>query len=73
MYRQDSKRDLNFSEFEKIYNSKANVDNKIVVEKFGDLFEAPEDNALAHCVAEDMSMGSGIATTFRFVYAVSNS
>lgn len=31
----------------------------------GDIFDAPSEYSLAHCVAEDMSMGAGIAVTFR--------
>ncbi|CAH1372302.1 unnamed protein product [Tenebrio molitor] len=30
-----------------------------------DLFEMPEEYSLAHCVAEDMNMGAGIAVRFR--------
>lgn len=30
-----------------------------------DLFEMPKEYSLAHCVAEDMRMGSGIAVTFK--------
>ncbi|XP_066991814.2 uncharacterized protein [Anabrus simplex] len=41
---------------------------KVVEETFGDLFMAPEDHSLAHCVAEDMRMGSGIAVTFRQMF-----
>ncbi|XP_018336781.1 TBC1 domain family member 5 homolog A isoform X2 [Agrilus planipennis] len=36
-----------------------------VTEVEGDLFDSSEDSCLAHCVAEDMSMGSGIAVSFR--------
>lgn len=36
-----------------------------VEEEQGDLFAQPLDYCLAHCVAEDMNMGSGIAVTFR--------
>lgn len=36
-----------------------------VEEEQSDLFEMPLDFCLAHCVAEDMNMGSGIAVTFR--------
>ncbi|KAJ9591095.1 hypothetical protein L9F63_002376, partial [Diploptera punctata] len=36
-----------------------------VKEVSGDLFAAPKDNSLAHCVAADMRMGSGIAVTFK--------
>lgn len=31
----------------------------------GDLFAAPEEYALAHCVAADLRMGAGIAIKFR--------
>lgn len=31
----------------------------------GDVFSAPEDFALAHCVAVDMQMGAGIAVEFK--------
>ncbi|XP_056648653.1 protein kinase 4-like [Diorhabda sublineata] len=45
-------------------------DNKLVAsekikEQNQDLFKMSEDYSLAHCVAEDMRMGSGIAVTFR--------
>lgn len=33
----------------------------------GDLFTAPREYALAHCVAADMRMGAGIAILFRYV------
>ncbi|PSN50753.1 hypothetical protein C0J52_01172 [Blattella germanica] len=44
-------------------NNKKNY--KKVQETSGDLFEAPTDYSLAHCVAEDLRMGSGIAVNFR--------
>ncbi|XP_048409369.1 ADP-ribose glycohydrolase OARD1-like isoform X1 [Stegostoma tigrinum] len=31
----------------------------------GDLFKCPEQDALAHCVSEDIRMGAGIAVTFK--------
>ena len=31
----------------------------------GDLFSAPSDASLAHCVSEDFRMGKGIATEFK--------
>lgn len=31
----------------------------------GDLFSAPQEYALAHCVAADLRMGAGIAVKFR--------
>lgn len=30
-----------------------------------DLFELPNEFSLAHCVAEDLRMGAGIAVTFK--------
>jgi hypothetical protein len=39
--------------------------HEIVKEVFGDLFDAPKEWSLAHCVATDMRMGSGIAVSFR--------
>lgn len=38
---------------------------KVVNEVEGDLFEQPDDFSLAHCVAEDLRMGSGIAVAFK--------
>ncbi|XP_049840598.1 uncharacterized protein LOC126285328 isoform X3 [Schistocerca gregaria] len=43
-------------------------DPQVVTEIFGDLFTAPADYSLAHCVAEDMRMGSGIAVTFKKMF-----
>ena len=34
-------------------------------ERRGDLFSAPDDVSLAHCVAEDLRLGRGIATVFK--------
>lgn len=31
----------------------------------GDLFDAPPEYSLAHCVAEDLNMGAGIAVNFK--------
>ncbi|XP_069669249.1 uncharacterized protein [Periplaneta americana] len=42
-----------------------NTRYKIVTEVDGDLFTAPKEYSLAHCVATDLRMGSGIAVTFR--------
>jgi hypothetical protein len=38
-----------------------------VKEVDGDLFTAPKEYSLAHCVATDMRMGSGIAVSFRYL------
>jgi hypothetical protein len=45
---------------------------KIVREVDGDLFEAPKEYSLAHCVAADMRMGSGIAVSFRYQNTFNN-
>lgn len=34
----------------------------------GDLFSAPKEYSLAHCVAADLKMGAGIAIKFRYLY-----
>ena len=34
----------------------------------GDLFSAPKDYSLAHCVAADLGMGAGIAVKFKQIY-----
>lgn len=43
-----------------------------IVEVDGNLFEAPKEYSLAHCVAADMRMGSGIAVTFRYRNTINN-
>lgn len=42
-----------------------NIRYRIVKEMSGDLFTSPKEWSLAHCVATDMRMGSGIAVNFR--------
>lgn len=39
-----------------------------VKEIVGDLFTAPDDVSLAHCVGADLRMGSGIAVRFRYKF-----
>ncbi|XP_035783705.1 ADP-ribose glycohydrolase OARD1-like [Anopheles albimanus] len=39
-----------------------------VRETDGDLFGAPKDHSLAHCVAADLKMGGGIAVKFKQVF-----
>lgn len=46
---------------------KKNISCLHIKEITGDLFSAPEEYSLAHCVAEDFNMGAGIALTFRYV------
>uniref|UniRef100_A0AAG5D0M7 Macro domain-containing protein n=1 Tax=Anopheles atroparvus TaxID=41427 RepID=A0AAG5D0M7_ANOAO len=38
----------------------------------GDLFSAPKDHSLAHCVAADLKMGAGIAVKFKQLYGKVN-
>lgn len=54
----------NDKEFQKFLDSRRNFGGKVREQK-GDLFEAPSEYSLAHCVAEDFSMGAGIAKEFR--------
>lgn len=37
----------------------------VIKEVSGDLFSAPKNYSLGHCVSADMKMGKGIATKFR--------
>lgn len=37
----------------------------VLKEISGDLFSAPSDYALAHCVSADLRMGAGIAVKFK--------
>lgn len=48
-------------------NSSDSVRSSVIKEMEGDLFEAPNDYSLAHCVGQDFRMGSGIAVEFRYV------
>lgn len=41
------------------------VRTSVIKEVEGDLFQAPDDYSLAHCVGQDFRMGSGIAVEFR--------
>ncbi|XP_055911511.1 ADP-ribose glycohydrolase OARD1-like isoform X2 [Eupeodes corollae] len=38
----------------------------------GDLFSAPEEYSLAHCVGADFAMGAGIAVKFKQIYGQVN-
>lgn len=40
----------------------------VIDEVKGDLFTAPEDASLAHCVSADLNMGKGIAVLFKDKY-----
>ncbi|KAF4514075.1 UNVERIFIED_CONTAM: hypothetical protein B566_EDAN018946, partial [Ephemera danica] len=46
----------------------ADIMNENVKEMQGDLFNCPEDTSLAHCVARDFKMSSGIAVDFNLVF-----
>jgi len=39
-----------------------------ITEVNGDLFQANENSALAHCIAKDLGMGKGIASIFKKKY-----
>lgn len=54
--------DISYENFEKYEEE---INNNIVRIRFGDLFTAPNECVLAHCVAEDMIMANGIALSFR--------
>ena len=40
----------------------------MIIEIQGDLFKAPEEFSLAHCVSQDLRMSAGIATEFKNKY-----
>lgn len=62
----DSKNDHQFDKFNKGLQDEKKHHVFIKVNEIeGDLFAMSKDYALAHCVAEDMAMGSGIAVQFR--------
>ena len=42
------------------------------IEITGDLFTAPIDNVLVHCISSDLALGAGIAKVFRDKYKVRN-
>lgn len=49
-------------------STKIEAKDKKIKEKFDDLFACEDDYSLAHCVAEDLSMGKGIAKEFKYVF-----
>ncbi|VEN40831.1 unnamed protein product [Callosobruchus maculatus] len=57
--------DPEYEEFLEREKSKEEMKYVKVTEKSGDLFEMPKEYSLGHCVAEDLSMGSGIAVHFK--------
>ncbi|XP_072382510.1 uncharacterized protein [Diabrotica undecimpunctata] len=57
--------DNEYKQFLEELHSKTTPDFSKIQEENRDLFDMPEDWSLAHCVAEDLRMGSGIAVIFR--------
>ncbi|CAG9831573.1 unnamed protein product [Diabrotica balteata] len=57
--------DNEYKQFLDELHSKTTPDFSKIQEENRDLFDMPEDWSLAHCVAEDLRMGSGIAVMFR--------
>lgn len=49
-------------------NQAATMSSECVREIEGDLFSAPKDHSLAHCVTSDLKMGAGIAVKFKQVF-----
>lgn len=54
-----------YEDFMALVKDGRKVRNNITQEVEQDLFSAPEEYALAHCVAEDLRMSKGIAMVFR--------
>ncbi|XP_064211328.1 uncharacterized protein LOC661444 isoform X2 [Tribolium castaneum] len=55
-----------FAEYNRAFHShRSPIGCTKIKEIVSNLFEMPDDYSLAHCVAEDMNMGSGIAVQFR--------
>jgi O-acetyl-ADP-ribose deacetylase (regulator of RNase III) len=44
------------------------MQSPVVTQVSGDLFDAPADAALAHCVSQCLTMGKGIAVRFKQRY-----
>ncbi|CAH1985190.1 unnamed protein product [Acanthoscelides obtectus] len=65
-WRDDSQNeDSEYKLFEATERSNKEMKYVRVEEKTTDLFEMPKEYSLGHCVAEDLSMGSGIAVHFK--------
>ncbi|XP_039439698.1 ADP-ribose glycohydrolase OARD1-like isoform X1 [Culex pipiens pallens] len=52
----------------KIATMSSSASSECVRELDGDLFAAPKDHSLAHCVASDLKMGAGIAVRFKQLF-----
>jgi len=55
---------LSFDTYLELVRDKTVVNNK-VIEEAGDLFDAPLEYSLAHCVSQDLKMNQGVALMFR--------
>ncbi|KAL4082984.1 hypothetical protein QTP88_028314 [Uroleucon formosanum] len=55
---------MNFDTYLELVKDKTVVNNK-VIEETGDLFDAPLEYSLAHCVSQDLKMNQGMALMFR--------
>ncbi|KAL4136005.1 hypothetical protein QTP88_007579 [Uroleucon formosanum] len=55
---------MSFDTYLKLVKDKTVVNNK-VIEETGDLFDAPLEYSLAHCVSQDLKMNQGMALMFR--------
>lgn len=60
----DSEQQYGYQDYLELSKTTVIVNNK-VKEKSGDLFEAPSEYSLAHCLSQDLKMRQGIALMFR--------
>lgn len=67
-YYSRERNDDGFTNFDKFYDPSKKIEYKVTKETQGDLFGAPKEYSLAHCVGADMNMGAGIAVEFRYVF-----
>ncbi|KAJ8911550.1 hypothetical protein NQ315_012803, partial [Exocentrus adspersus] len=57
--------EMSFEEFMSEYSTNRKVRYGVTSEEQRDLFQVPNEFALAHCVAQDLKMSRGIAATFK--------
>ncbi|XP_044751643.1 uncharacterized protein LOC123311642 [Coccinella septempunctata] len=62
---QDNNNEISYNDFMNKYESKSIQSSSNIQEKLGDLFEAPPNHSLVHCVSQDFEMGKGIALIFK--------
>lgn len=62
---QENTEEKSFDNFLNKFESKNIKNSSNILEKPGDLFEAPSNHSLVHCVSKDFQMSSGIALKFR--------